>query len=226
MRIAFPKRTGVDCHVSEFAPLRAQSTLTLNDLQGVVARYFCLVFGVLAAPAWAANKCTGPNGKVTFSDLPCAEDESSAKLKAPAPSPEAGTAARPSGPQTTEQTRARSENELRNPQLRAECRALVMQLSELEKLGNPSSATEVQAVKAKLNERCFSKMTDHLQATKASLKEQDRIESARVLESIRGDCENLKAYIAKERAKLAREPRDNTFGLELKESQYKERCSR
>lgn len=27
---------------------------------------------VLAVPAWAINKCTGPDGKVVFQDLPCA----------------------------------------------------------------------------------------------------------------------------------------------------------
>ena len=187
---------------------------------------FCLVFGVFATPAWAANKCTDPNGMVTFSDLPCAEHESSAKLKAPSPSPGAGNAARSSGPLTAEQTRARSENELRNPQLRAACRELALQLSELEKPGKPSSAKEVQAVKAKLNERCFGKMTDYLQTTKAGLKEQDRIEATQIQARIRSDCENLKAFIAKERAKLAREPRNNTAGLELKESEYQERCSR
>jgi hypothetical protein len=187
---------------------------------------FCLVFGVLSTSAWAANKCTGPNGKVTFSDLPCAEHESSARLKAPTPSPVGGNAARSSGALTAELSRARTENELRNPQLRAECRALAVQLSELEKSGEPSLVNEVQAVKARLNERCIGKMTDYLQTTKANLKEQDRIESANVLERIRADCENLKTFIARERGKLAREPRDNTAGLELKESEYKERCSR
>jgi hypothetical protein len=187
---------------------------------------FCLVFGVLATPAWAANKCTGPNGKVTFSDLPCAEHESSARLKAPTPSQGAGNAARPGGAPTAEPSRARPENELRNPQLRAECRALAVQLGELEKPGKPAPANEVRAVRARFNERCIGKMTDYLQTTKANLKEQDRIESANVLERIRADCENLKTFIARERGKLAREPRDNTAGLELKESEYKERCSR
>lgn len=27
---------------------------------------------LIAAPAWAVNKCTGPNGQVTFQDAPCA----------------------------------------------------------------------------------------------------------------------------------------------------------
>lgn len=187
---------------------------------------FCLVWGVVTTPTWAANKCTSPNGKVTFSDLPCAEDQGSAKLKAPTPSREAGDAARSSGPLAAEKARVRSENELQNTQLRAECRALVTQLSELENLGKPSSAAEVQAVKTKLDGRCFSKMTDSLRATNEGLKEQDRIESAHIRERIRSDCENLKAFVAKERAKLAHEPRDNTAGLELKESEYRERCSR
>ena len=187
---------------------------------------FCLAFGAMTTPAWAANKCTGPDGKVTFSDLPCADTESSARLKAPASSAGAGNAARSGAALTAEQARARSENELRNPQLRAACRALALQLSELEKPGKPSSAKEVQAVKAKLNERCFGKMTDYLQTTKAGLKEQDRIEATQIQARIRSDCENLKAFIAKERAKLAREPRNNTAGLELKESEYQERCSR
>jgi hypothetical protein len=186
----------------------------------------CLILGALTTPAWAANKCTGPDGKVTYSDLPCAKTESSARLKAPASSAGAGNATRSGAALTAEQARARAENELRNPQLRAECRALAMQLSELEKSGKPPSAKKVQAVKARLNERCFGKMTDYLQATEAGLKEQDRIESTQVQARIASDCENLKAFIAKERAKLAREPRDNTAGLEFKESEYKERCSR
>ena len=38
----------------------------------------CCVLAALACPAWAINKCTGTDGKVTFSDTPCPE---SAKTK-------------------------------------------------------------------------------------------------------------------------------------------------
>lgn len=31
-----------------------------------------LIAALLVAPAWAVNKCTGPDGKVVFQDAPCA----------------------------------------------------------------------------------------------------------------------------------------------------------
>ena len=33
---------------------------------------FFLIASLLTAPAWAVNKCTGADGKVTFQDAPCA----------------------------------------------------------------------------------------------------------------------------------------------------------
>ena len=30
-----------------------------------------LIAALLVAPAWAVNKCTGPDGKVAFQDAPC-----------------------------------------------------------------------------------------------------------------------------------------------------------
>lgn len=36
-------------------------------------KYFALLaIALLAAPAWSINKCTGPDGKVMFQDVPCA----------------------------------------------------------------------------------------------------------------------------------------------------------
>lgn len=47
-----------------------------------------LVLGaaVIAAPAWAINKCTGPDGKVTYQETACAQDQSVKEIKA-APAP-------------------------------------------------------------------------------------------------------------------------------------------
>lgn len=36
---------------------------------------FFLIVALLAAPAWAVNKCTGPDGKVSFQDAPCHKGE-------------------------------------------------------------------------------------------------------------------------------------------------------
>lgn len=36
----------------------------------------------IAAPAWAINKCTGPDGKVSFQDAPCASNERAESLRA------------------------------------------------------------------------------------------------------------------------------------------------
>lgn len=38
-----------------------------------------------ASPAWAVNKCTGPDGKVGYQDAPCAKDARASTITAPAP---------------------------------------------------------------------------------------------------------------------------------------------
>ena len=55
--------------------------------------FFCVA--MLATPAWAINKCTGPDGKVAFQDAPC-PDGRGEKLHihaAPAPGPNAAAEA-------------------------------------------------------------------------------------------------------------------------------------
>lgn len=48
----------------------------------------------MAAPAWAVNKCTGPDGKVSFQDAPCAGKGEKLEVR-----PAAGAAPiRPAGP--------------------------------------------------------------------------------------------------------------------------------
>lgn len=48
---------------------------------------------VLAAPAWAINKCTGPDGKVSFQDAPCAGAGKGEKVEVRLSSSGIGTAA-------------------------------------------------------------------------------------------------------------------------------------
>ena len=47
----------------------------------------------LAAPAWAINKCTGPDGKVSFQDAPCAGGGKGEKVEVRLSSSGIGTAA-------------------------------------------------------------------------------------------------------------------------------------
>lgn len=47
----------------------------------------------LAAPAWAINKCTGPDGKVSFQDAPCAGAGKGEKIEVRLSSSGIGTAA-------------------------------------------------------------------------------------------------------------------------------------
>lgn len=48
---------------------------------------------LLAAPAWAINKCKGPDGKVTFQDAPCAGSGEKIEVK-----PASGNAPKPPSP--------------------------------------------------------------------------------------------------------------------------------
>ncbi|MBX9836009.1 MAG: DUF4124 domain-containing protein [Burkholderiaceae bacterium] len=45
---------------------------------------FFLIAALLAAPAWAINKCTGTDGKVSFQDAPCADGKGEALRIRPA----------------------------------------------------------------------------------------------------------------------------------------------
>ena len=41
----------------------------------MIAKYLLLGFALLVAPAWAANKCVGIDGSMSFQDAPCAGDQ-------------------------------------------------------------------------------------------------------------------------------------------------------
>ncbi len=188
-----------------------------------------LVFLAGAVPALAANKCTSPDGKVTFSDLPCATNDSGTRLKPAADSPTSGVPAKPGdtgAPSAAAQARVRAENKLKDPARREECRALYQRLADLETASKvqKSPAPEAQLVKAKIDERCIGAMTSYLKATKTQMAEQDRIDAVKSEEYLLRYCEKQRITIDSERAKLKREPRENVVGINWMETEYKAQC--
>lgn len=41
----------------------------------------CLALAALCVPAWAINKCTAPDGKVSYQEAPCGATQGAAELK-------------------------------------------------------------------------------------------------------------------------------------------------
>lgn len=189
-------------NVSMNQPMDPRTTLAFRV--GAVA--FAIMAALMATPiAQAAiHKCTGADGKVTFSDQPCAAGQGAAVVKPVAPS---AAPAIMGAPDASEKARTEARDRLRKGQT-PECLALADRMQNLLKdnVGKAPPA-ELDTVVNQYEQRCAARMRELVQA-EAARNEQRAREQTR-----KSDCDAKRRVLDERRSRLAQlsEPEKRAF---------------
>jgi Domain of unknown function (DUF4124) len=194
-------------HHTVFQFVSARRSLAL-----AIAAVFLLAVPLVEA---AIHKCTGADGKVTFSDQPCAAGQGASVVKPAAPgvAPTATAA-----PDASERARAEARDRLRRGQT-PECLALADRMQNLLK-DNAGKAppADLDTVVNQYEQRCAARMRELLQA-EAARTEQLAREQAR-----KSDCDAKRRVLDERRPRLAQLSEQDRRAFAAVESEVARDC--
>ena len=184
---------------------------------GALAGSFAALFAVFSVPeAHAAiHKCTGTDGKVTFSDQPCAAGQGASVVKPVAP----GAAPATTGaPDASEKARAEARDRLRKGQT-PECLALADRMQNLLKdsVGKTLPA-ELDTVVNQYEQRCAARMRELVQAENA------RNEQLAREQTRKSDCDAKRRVLDERRPRLAQLNEQDKRAFAVVESEVARDC--
>jgi Domain of unknown function (DUF4124) len=163
----------------------------------------------------AIHKCTGTDGKVTFSDQPCATGQGASVVKpvAPGPAPVVTGA-----PDASEKARAEARDRLRKGQT-PECLNLADRMQNLLK-DNAGKAppADLDAVVNQYEQRCAARMRELLQA-EAARNEQLAREQTR-----KSECDAKRRVLDERRPRLAQLSDSDKRAFAVVESEVARDC--